>query len=153
MLSIIDWEGTEEQYKLVRERLAPLGLDFISPCRVPVKVGPTWGTEGENLTAGRGFIIAPADKPVTVTMTEGEGALIAVLEDEAPAPVNVSAPVEQCINNPECGKQATWIRHTQFAGDHPFCTECAEKEKDFGKDDDCTIWEDIKLEQLNAEGE
>ncbi len=31
----------------------------------------------------------------------------------------------------ECGKPATHIRCTQFAGDHPYCTKCAKKEKDY----------------------
>ncbi len=35
----------------------------------------------------------------------------------------------------ECGKPATWVRHTQFSESHPFCTEHAKKEDDVGKSD------------------
>jgi hypothetical protein len=34
-----------------------------------------------------------------------------------------------------CGKPIAWVRRTQFAGDHPFCEDCAKLELDFGKDD------------------
>lgn len=44
---------------------------------------------------------------------------------------------ERCI---ECGGSATWVRCTQFAGDHPYCTEHAKQEDDFGKDDSYTYW-------------
>lgn len=45
----------------------------------------------------------------------------------------------------ECGTPATWICHTQFAGNHPFCTEHAQKEKDFGLDSDNSNfwWEEL----------
>jgi hypothetical protein len=33
----------------------------------------------------------------------------------------------------ECGKPATWVRHTQFSGSHPFCTKHAEQEENFGQ--------------------
>lgn len=39
-----------------------------------------------------------------------------------------------------CDKDATWIRSTQFAGDHPFCEEHARQEKDFGENDSYTYW-------------
>ena len=38
-----------------------------------------------------------------------------------------------------CGKLATWMRYTQFAGNHPFCDEHAELESDFMDGD----WERI----------
>jgi len=42
----------------------------------------------------------------------------------------------------DCDKDAEWIRHTQFAGDHPFCGEHAEKEQDFKvTDSSCFFWE------------
>ena len=42
----------------------------------------------------------------------------------------------------ECNKPATWMRRTQFAGDHPFCEECAIKEKDFREEDNSYFfWE------------
>ena len=31
----------------------------------------------------------------------------------------------------ECDQPATWMRSTQFAGDHPYCTEHAKQEPDF----------------------
>lgn len=30
-----------------------------------------------------------------------------------------------------CDKPATWMRYTQFAGNHPFCDKHAEMETDF----------------------
>jgi hypothetical protein len=36
----------------------------------------------------------------------------------------------------ECDKPAEWMRYTQFAGNHPYCASCAEKESDFNKDAD-----------------
>lgn len=36
----------------------------------------------------------------------------------------------KCANEP-CPNDVAWVRCTQFAGDHPFCDECARKEKDF----------------------
>ena len=48
----------------------------------------------------------------------------------------------------ECGKPATWIRNTQFAGKHPFCTQDAEKESDFGKSDSSYFY----WKQLPAQG-
>jgi hypothetical protein len=46
-----------------------------------------------------------------------------------------------------CGckdKSASWVRHTQFAGNHPFCNDCAPNEKDFKEDDSYKFWENIK---------
>ncbi|MFA6407352.1 MAG: hypothetical protein WCV80_01445 [Candidatus Paceibacterota bacterium] len=40
-----------------------------------------------------------------------------------------------------CDENATWIRHTQFAGNHPFCAGCAKKEKDFRKRNSTVFWE------------
>jgi hypothetical protein len=47
----------------------------------------------------------------------------------------------QCI---ECGKPADHIRHTQFAGDHPYCDEHAKLESDFGEDDSYAYWSQLK---------
>lgn len=48
----------------------------------------------------------------------------------------------------ECGALATWVRRTQFAGNHPFCTAHALQEGDFGQTDhDSFYWE------LLSEGE
>jgi hypothetical protein len=42
-----------------------------------------------------------------------------------------------------CNKPATYLRHTQFAGIHPYCEEHAKKESDFNENDSYTFWEDI----------
>ncbi len=39
-----------------------------------------------------------------------------------------------------CGKEADWVRYTQFAGDHPFCDECARKEVDFLEENSYHFW-------------
>ncbi len=38
---------------------------------------------------------------------------------------------------------AVWVRNTQFAGRHYFCSECAVKEKDFGLSQDDSFWEKV----------
>ena len=38
-----------------------------------------------------------------------------------------------------CDEPATWIRYTQFAGNHPFCDKHAELESDFNDGD----WEKL----------
>lgn len=47
----------------------------------------------------------------------------------------------QCIGTAyeDCPKEARYIRHTQFAGSHPFCAEHAMQEDDFL---DCTSYLD-----------
>ena len=47
---------------------------------------------------------------------------------------------EQCI---VCDKPATWIRYTQFAGDHPFCEEHARQESDFDDSDSYLYWKEL----------
>lgn len=37
------------------------------------------------------------------------------------------------VGNCECGEPATWVRRTQFAGDHPFCEKHARNQENFGK--------------------
>lgn len=44
------------------------------------------------------------------------------------------------MNCLKCENEAVWIRHTQFAGNHPFCNECARGEKDFGKESPYYFW-------------
>lgn len=39
---------------------------------------------------------------------------------------------ETCM---ECGAPADYIRHTQFAGNHPFCEKHAKEQTDFGVED------------------
>lgn len=41
--------------------------------------------------------------------------------------------MKYCIN---CPKPTRFIRHTQFAGSHPYCEDCAKDEPDFMKDDE-----------------
>lgn len=48
--------------------------------------------------------------------------------------------MHKCV---ECDKDATWIRHTQFAGDHPYCTYHAKKQSDFGENDSYTYWSEV----------
>ena len=44
-----------------------------------------------------------------------------------------------------CDELATWMRYTQFAGNHPFCDEHAELEADFNDGD----WERIKMTEVD----
>ena len=47
-----------------------------------------------------------------------------------------------------CEKPATWIRRTQFVGTHPFCTEHAKEEKDFGTfDSSYFFWKELSVEE------
>jgi len=46
-----------------------------------------------------------------------------------------------------CDKPATWMRYTQFAGNHPFCDKHAELETDFGSDD--VDWENLKMTEVD----
>jgi hypothetical protein len=39
-----------------------------------------------------------------------------------------------------CNQPAQWIRHTQFAGNHPYCEAHAKQESDFLEEDSCTYW-------------
>ena len=50
---------------------------------------------------------------------------------------------DQCLM---CEEPAVWIRHTQFAGDHPFCDKHAKLEEDFGENDSYTFWSELKNE-------
>jgi hypothetical protein len=47
---------------------------------------------------------------------------------------------ERCL---ECGDEAQYIRHTQFAGNHPYCLEHAQREPDYGQDDSYTYWSEV----------
>jgi hypothetical protein len=46
-----------------------------------------------------------------------------------------------------CEEPATWIRHTQFAGSHPFCEEHAKLEADFYDSDSYLDWEELTDER------
>jgi len=50
--------------------------------------------------------------------------------------------IKQCA---VCEQPATWMRYTQFAGNHPFCDKHAELESDF-KDGD---WENLKMTKVD----
>lgn len=43
-----------------------------------------------------------------------------------------------------CCMPVRWVRSTQFAGNHPYCDDCAKQESDFGKEDSYTYWKEIK---------
>lgn len=62
----------------------------------------------------------------------------------------VEQALERCL---ECGGEAQYIRHTQFAGDHPYCLEHAQKETDWKSDDSYTYWSEVKDEVVNASAE
>ena len=53
---------------------------------------------------------------------------------------------DKCL---ECDEPASWIRHTQFAGNHPYCDKHARQEKDFGENDSYTFWEELKNERTD----
>ena len=44
---------------------------------------------------------------------------------------------EKCVM---CDEPAVWVRHTQFAGEHPFCEHHAKMEEDFGVNDSYAYW-------------
>jgi hypothetical protein len=46
-----------------------------------------------------------------------------------------------------CDEPATWMRYTQFAGDHPFCDKHAELESDFKSED--ADWESLKKNEVD----
>lgn len=49
----------------------------------------------------------------------------------------------QCSGNAytDCIEEATYIRHTQFAGSHPLCEKHAREDLDFMKNDSYVDWE------------
>jgi hypothetical protein len=52
----------------------------------------------------------------------------------------------------ECGKPATWVRKTQFAGTHPYCTEYAKRENDFGRSDSSYFfWKELSPDKIAPE--
>ena len=56
--------------------------------------------------------------------------------------------IEKCI---ECDEPAAWVRHTQFAGDHPYCDKHARQEKDFGENDSYAYWSEVKNEAIQTQ--
>lgn len=53
---------------------------------------------------------------------------------------------EICIGNAydDCNEEASYIRHTQFAGSHPLCENHAKEDKDFMKSDSYMYWTEIE---------
>ena len=47
----------------------------------------------------------------------------------------------------DCEESATWIRHTQFAGSHPFCEKHAKLQADFYDSDSYLDWEELKEDE------
>lgn len=44
----------------------------------------------------------------------------------------------------DCPNESKYIRYTQFAGNHPFCEDCARKQKDFDNNNNVDIiWKEI----------
>jgi hypothetical protein len=43
----------------------------------------------------------------------------------------------------DCGEPALYVRHTQFAGSHPFCMLHALAERDFMQSDSYQFWEKL----------
>ena len=54
---------------------------------------------------------------------------VLILEESLTSTTGDKEDVKQCCI--ECYSPAVWVRSTQFSGDHPYCLECAQKEKDF----------------------
>lgn len=49
----------------------------------------------------------------------------------------------------ECGEPATWVRHAQFSRSHPFCTDHAKQEDDFGKSNPpYFFWKELSADQI-----
>lgn len=57
--------------------------------------------------------------------------------------------IEDEDNGPKCqicGKKPSWVRRTAFSGDHHFCTEHAEAEKDFGDNSSNNMyWQSLEV--------
>lgn len=49
----------------------------------------------------------------------------------------------------DCDKNAAYIRHTQFAGSHPYCVEHARKEKDFNDEDWETLIDEVRDQTID----
>lgn len=50
-----------------------------------------------------------------------------------------------------CDNVASWERHTQFSGSHPYCDGCAREEKDFGKSDPSYFgWHEVEVDVVDA---
>jgi hypothetical protein len=46
-----------------------------------------------------------------------------------------------------CDKPATDVRSTQFAGEHPYCHEHAQKESDYNENDSYAYWYKVEDEK------
>lgn len=49
-----------------------------------------------------------------------------------------------------CDEKAQWVRHTQFAGDHPYCDLHALMQEDFGKDDSYAFWAEFEEDEKSG---
>lgn len=52
---------------------------------------------------------------------------------------------DKCL---KCEEFAQWVRHTQFAGSHPFCEQHAVEEKDFLEEDSYKFWEKYEIPRV-----
>jgi hypothetical protein len=77
-----------------------------------------------------------------VSMVQREMAVVEAISKPRAKPPSLPPPPkdELCI---DCHGIATWIRHTQFAGDHPFCDSHARIQPDFGNCDSTKDWEQL----------
>jgi len=51
-----------------------------------------------------------------------------------------AADVPTCM---ECEKPAKWVRHTQFAGNHPYCKAHDKEQDDFSTNDSYEFWSKV----------
>lgn len=57
--------------------------------------------------------------------------------------MKVEKEYKKCIED-NCNEPVKFVRHTQFAGSHPFCEVHAKQENDFMEDDSYTCWSEIQ---------
>ena len=53
--------------------------------------------------------------------------------------------MRKCIGGvyDSCEKEASYIRHTQFAGSHPLCEKHAKEDENFMKNDSYVVWKKL----------
>jgi len=74
--------------------------------------------------------------------------LRAELERREAAKALLCSVIDKGVN---CQEPVTWIRCTQFSGDHRFCTKHAELENDFGQSDPSDFyWEEVPINNTSA---
>ena len=100
------------------------------------------------IVANKAKVIPPFDKDAPVELMvivpagndQYEQFLSAISLFEEFAAERLGAPVDISLRTIEedgpkcemCGKKPSWVRRTQFAGNHYFCSTHAEAEEDFG---------------------